>query len=817
MYISIVEVLCLIMCCIFGIFAFIFFASPKTNLKSFWISVHSIFCCIMTLNYAFLLMTTNLTIKTSLLNVHMIFVGMLCFSICDFILIINDQEKRRRQRIVPLIFILIYFALYYIYPISSVIDVTKKIDWHNAILKIIQLPSISFFIICLFLIIFLLARRLASYYKSSYNSKRHRISSYILGMVLVFTFLINIFDLAIKYLFHVKSFYYDLSVLIAFIFLLAVVLCQKFFYILEIATNELIYKMIDRIPESVGVFDYKLRLVWCNKNFRKMFFSNDWKLKHPQIKNLILSDQDEEIFKTKVKIQTRIQVGDNVQDVLFTSLPIYSRSNDFTSAVYYIQDMTEFEEKKRSLKENKKNLELKIINKTIALKKLNLKLKKLIKEKTAQEEKNFYILNFDLTTGLYNRKSIIQKLKSLISNKQKLYLVYFDIDDVKMLNDTIGYSIVDTLLNKVAKRIQTLNYEKSIARFGSDEFLIILDGNENVDKACKDIQKLLSKPFRIDGNEIKITVSIGVSIYPNDGVDVTNLIRFADMAMYESKEKGKNCISFFDSKLKSKVEIEFFMSEQVKSDLLNGRMRLLVEPVVYLNQNGKRSICAFETVSRWYYNFDNILSESVFIEITRRAGILKKYDRWLLATSIKRVSKNAFFKDNPDLKLMITLSDQSFYNPVFFDYVVENVSSCNVSPKQLEIEITERTLMLDPKLAIKNIKQFQQFGIDITIKNFGVSYSSLSLMNKLDFSKIKISKIFISEIGKNAKDEGIIRLLILLAKRIDIKISAEGVETPEQLRFLIKNACHFFQGDYFARPLLLEDFLKLLESNLIHI
>lgn len=812
-----IEILYFILACGFGIVAVMYYV-PKAQIgKSSIIAFHYALACIMSFNYACFLITTTAPLKNIFFTIHLFLMLMLCLAISDFICTLSKAKKRSHNLVFLLCILFVCVLSYCFFPVTAFLDITKPIEWNGAYRRILQAPFVIVFLSSIILLLVVNIRFLFYYYKHSGNIKRKKFISYFLGAAIILSVLVNAIDTIVKIAYLKTSAYYDLLVITILIYLLTIIICQDFFYILELTTNSLLYKIIDKTPESIAVCDYKLRLIWCNKNFIKIFSPNTTAVNHPTIRSFILKDAPDSTFKTKSKIQTNITVADKNYDMLFTSLPIFSNDGDFMSGIYYIQDITSFENRKKDIYRIKENLKLKILNRTISLKKLNFRLKKLIAEKIAQEEKNFYVLNYDLPTGLCNRKTIIQKLNALISYMPKIYLIYLDIDDVKMLNDSLGHDVVDIVIKKFAKRLQHLPYNKSAARFGSDEFLILLDGTEDVHRVCRDIQYLVSKAFTVNGTEVKITVSIGVSSYPNDGIDATALIRFADMAMNESKEKGKNCISYFNAKLKTKMETDFFISGQIKNDLLNDRINILLNPLVCFDHNGKRNISAFETVVHWYHRENECLSDEIFTDIIRRAGLLKKFDRWLFSTAVKKVSTNKYFKAHHDFKLIVALSEQSFYNPVFFDYIIEVISSCNIRTQQIEIEISETTLMINPELATKNIKQFQQFGMDTIIKNFGVSYSSLSFMNRLDFSKIKLSRVFISEIGKNAKDEGIIRLLILLAQRINIKISAEGVENAEQLRFLLKNGCKLFQGTFFSEAILIDDFLKILDSDVVWI
>lgn len=806
----------LIIACIFGVFAFVFFEPMRKNRKSLWMSVHAAISCGMSFNYVALLLVNSSYVKNILFTVHIILVTSLFYGIYEFTGILTNKKDILHYRILGISLGIIFLITYFFYPFTDILKPIHKISWARALPELIRFPSFIIFSIYFFLLMFIGIRNLFLCYKNLDNPTRLRMSSLFVGIVLLLGFLTNILNLILLYSFKVVSMYYDLAIITTFLFSFVIIICQRFFYILEISPNLLIYKMIDKIPECVVVVDFNLHPVWWNKMFEDMFSEFLSVPKNLSIHDFIFPSSDGTIFKSRTKLQTKLKINSEERDILFTGMPIRTADGVFAAGVYYLQDVTSFEKRKNKIACHKKKLESKIIKRTHAIKQKNIKLKKLISEKIEQEENNFLLLNFDNTTKLYNRKSIMQKLDALISKKDMLYVLYVDIDDMKMLNDSFGHEIVNKLIVEIATRMTSaFEHDNAIARFSGDEFLIILDKQSDIHTECLNLQHVLAQPFFIDDVEIKITVSIGVSVFPNDGIDAATLIRFADMAMYQAKEKGKNCISYFDTSLKDKIETDFFVSEKLKTEILNSTMNVVVEPVIQINDDGSRHICSFETVICWYYDFNRFLNETMFLDIARKAGILKKFDRWLLNTTIKKASENNFFNMNTDFKLMITLSEQSFFSPIFFDYILETLNAYNVKPDKIEIEITEETLMLNPDLAIKNINQCQQFGIGIGIKNFGVSYSSLSYLNKLNFDKIKISKIFVSEIGNNLKDEGIIKLLIALSSRINIDVIAEGVDSTEQFKFLFQVGCRKFQGKLFAKPMVIDAFLKIIDSDFL--
>lgn len=799
----------LIIACWFGIYSILFFYDSRLSLKRIWLSIYAAVACCLTINYICILTINRIVYRKRFFNLQIFLIIILAYCIYDFVLILTKTKRIKLCRSIGLSSIFIFSVLYYFYPMVESIDLRAMIDWHSTTRAAYKLPStIAFSSILIGFSLLNIVHLFGS--KRNDDPERTKRSRLIIGIAVVCSFFLLMYEFYLKYFSHLYMRYFDVAVILNFMVFSAITYCQHTYFVLSIEPNAMIYKLIDKIPEALAVTNYDLKIIWYNTQFHKIFATDGKNLSGMLITDLMLSDTNPNIFKVKTRRETFIDTGDKTLNMLFISLPVYARSGDFISGVYYLQDITDFENKKNKIEKKRLVLEKEILQKTLQIRRLNMLLKKQLAEKAAQEEQNFYVLNFDASTGLCNRKTIMQKLNSLIRINNILYILYLDGDDMKMFNDMYGRKCVDELIVEIANRIVTdFDYEKVVSRFTSDEFLIILNGSCNIQEAIENLQELLSKPFNIDDKELKITISIGISIFPYDAADAESLIRFADMAMYEAKQKGKKSFSFFDTRLKVKIERDFLIAEKMKQELVNEGMKILVEPIVEFDSTGKRALYGIETVISWTYDINTTISDEFFLDIANKAGILRKYDRWMLTTAVKKTITSNFFNCNKDYKFLLAVSSKAFFSPIFFDYLLGTLSTYSLKPNQIEIEITESTLMQNPEISIKNINLCQQFGISIIIKNFGVSYSSLSYLNRLNFSKIKISKIFVAAIGKNIKDEGIIKLLIQLANRINIRVIAEGVSTAEQLRFLKENGCKYFQGPFFSQPMQLEDFLKV--------
>lgn len=811
---SLLVVIFALLACISGVFAVYFIYESNKYAKLVWLSFLSVSLCVSSITYIFFIITDWLRVKTILFNIHIINFSFFYYCIYDLILILTDEQKRLQKRIRVLSLLGMFLFSYYFFPFSNYIDIMARFSWRESLITVFELPSFWLFLLYIALVAWINISQLLHYSRDTANSTRMQKASRLLLWVLKIEYIFVIVDYLLRYIFNLKTIYYDISILFSLIFIVTILICQKKFLWLYYEVNEIIHEMMKNIPDIIVILDSNMKPVWYNQKCKDLLSDGEFIDPTRNVQNFILNICRDVVFNDTSKFQVAYTKNGKKLDLLFTVLPLYSKKNHFQFNLFHIQDISSFEKRKTTILKHKKILEQKILAKTILIKRRNLKLKNLLIKKTNLEERNFSILNVDASTELFNRNIMIQKIDSLIRIKEQLYVVYLDIDDVRIFNDLFGYDVIDILITQVADRLKNrLCYDKAVSRFGGDEFLILFDQKTNIFKACNEIHQILSEPFIIDNREIKITVSIGIANYPNDGMDASSLIRFADIAMYEAKSKGKNCISFFASKLKEKLENDFFITEKLKDDLLEGKMKIFCLPIIHFNKNGERKMYALNILGYWSYGFGLTLEDTVFFDTIRKAGILKNFDRMIFKNSIKKYSEYRHAYPDSEIKLLLHLSEKSFYSPIFFEYMLEILSLYSVSPEFIEIEISEETLMYEPEFSLKNIQQCQQLGIAVTIKNFGLTYSSLSYLDKLNISKIKISKFFVGEIGKNIKDEGIVKLFILLAKKLNIKVIAEGVNTVEQLRFLLDHDCSLFEGTLFGRVTEFDHFLKTISSD----
>jgi len=435
-----------------------------------------------------------------------------------------------------------------------------------------------------------------------------------------------------------------------------------------------------------------------------------------------------------------------------------------------------------------------------------------ISNRKFSEEKIKFMAYYDSLTELPNRILFIDKLNEILQsindNNSKGAILFIDLDNFKMINDTMGHNYGDKLLINLAKKFESwINTEDIICRLGGDEFILLLP---NVDEAeavsyAKSFLKLFDQPWKIDGKQIYATVSIGIALYPKDGMDTDTILKNADAAMYKAKELGKNRFELFNKdiylKLKRKTHIERILRNAIENDEL-----IINYQPQYDAQNNL--IFGFEALIRLNSKELGFIPPLEFIPIAEEYGHITKIGQWVIKESCKQalrwIEKGYKFK-----RVSVNISSVDLQQPNFHEYIEEIINSIGVDPKILELEITESVLMqsLDSSVAI--LKQLMNMGISIALDDFGTGYSSLSYLRKIPINTLKIDKSFIDNITSNQKEESIINNIIEMAHSLGLIVVAEGVETKEQLLVLKERKCDYIQGFYFSKPLPADEIEKL--------
>nr|WP_106782638.1 EAL domain-containing protein [Lysinibacillus timonensis] len=436
-----------------------------------------------------------------------------------------------------------------------------------------------------------------------------------------------------------------------------------------------------------------------------------------------------------------------------------------------------------------------------------------IAERKKLEDQLHYMAYHDSLTGLPNRRMFDKELEEQIQlSHEKNYhfaLLYFDIDRFKIVNDTLGHNIGDLLLVEVSKRLKgQLPPNDLFARMGGDEFALIVKNvteTSYVDNLAEKILASFEIPFYIEDNEINITASIGISLYPKYSSDPKELMKQADIAMYHSKENGKNSYTFFEQINTMNKHDKLFLENDLRKALKNKELFIMYQPKVELNTN---KIVGCEAFIRWNHPQRGIISPMEFIPIAEESGLIVPVGEWVIEEVLKQLNTWEI-----KVPVAINLSLKQVLSRNLIDVVRNNMQKYKIDPKWIEFELTESVMMNDLATSLSLINELQNEGIKIAIDDFGTGYSSLAHLKRFPLDVLKIDQSFVKDIPNDEEDMAIVSLIISMGKFLNLTIVAEGVETEEQLQYLKEQGCDIYQGYYFSRPLTNEDMCTLLRNE----
>lgn len=428
-----------------------------------------------------------------------------------------------------------------------------------------------------------------------------------------------------------------------------------------------------------------------------------------------------------------------------------------------------------------------------------------------------HMVNHDTLTNLPNRTLFVGRLTQLLSGihrrKRLMAVLSLDLDRFKNINDTLGHVIGDLLLQRVAERLMGCVREgDTIARLGGDEFVLLIDDimrPEDVGKIAKKILETFRRPMLLKGNEFFITTSIGISLYPNDGKTAETLLKKADTAMYRAKEQGKNNYQLFSADMNVKAEAYLKLETHLRYALARDEFVLCYQPMVDC-KTGR--VVSMEVLLRWQHSEFGDIPPEKFIPIAEETGLIGQIGHWVLKTAC---AQNKAWQDAgfDPFRVAVNLSARQFDDKKLAKKVQEVLSETGLDPVYLELELTEGIVMKNPEATVDMLCAFHAVGIEISIDDFGTGYSSLSYLKRFPVNTLKIDRSFVQDITRDPDDAAIIRAVIAMGHSLNLKIIAEGVETPAQREFLRVMQCDTLQGYLFSQPLSAEALTERLQQG----
>lgn len=430
---------------------------------------------------------------------------------------------------------------------------------------------------------------------------------------------------------------------------------------------------------------------------------------------------------------------------------------------------------------------------------------------------------YDSLTGLPNRQLLIQSISRYLAlhDNQPICgaLMIVDLDHFKDINDSWGNAVGDQVIKKIGQTLSRLVTGGNVlARMSGDEFVLFIPHlSDDLSKAAWSAQSLAEKlgemvasPLFLDGHEVILTASVGIALISDSSISAERVLQFADTAMYEAKRKGRNSIAFFDPCISEKAQRQIGMNTRLRKAMDNHEFVLYIQPQISVETG---QLLGGEALLRWM-NSDKITNmPSEFIPVLESSGLIVDVGRWVIRTSceyIRNFIDQGIWQDH--MRLGINISPRQFRDPQLLDIVQHSMSSYNIDPSFLNFEVTENLVIEDVDEAIRKMEAIKSLGSMFSIDDFGIGYSSMIYLKRLPFDQLKIDREFIRNIHRDPESRGIVEAIMAVSKQYGLKVTAEGVETPEALEILRELGCHSYQGAHFSMPISCDRFTKLLAA-----
>ena len=423
----------------------------------------------------------------------------------------------------------------------------------------------------------------------------------------------------------------------------------------------------------------------------------------------------------------------------------------------------------------------------------------------------------DALTGLANRQLFMDRLEHSLTLARRddsmTAVLFLDLDNFKRVNDTEGHKGGDELLIKMVERINhRLREQDTLARIGGDEFVILVElvkSKNNIENLCEALLEAISKEFIINSRPQYVSSSIGIALYPQDGITPDSLLSNADMAMYDAKNNGKNAYRFYHRKLEAHAREQMDIERELRKAINNQELEIYLQPKIGLDCN---QILGAEVLMRWFTASGESIPPDLFIPIAESTGLIKKIGEFAISSAISLLEQWQLEGIAP-LKLAVNLSIIEFQDEHFIDYIIESISNSSISGDQLIIELTESIFMENKEKMSKTMHKLKHYGVAFALDDFGKGYSSFSYLQLLPIDYLKIDKSFLQNVITDEQSAAIAKCIIDIGHNLDLAIIAEGIEDQETLDYVSKTHCEMAQGFFMYRPMPSDSFTKLIRKN----
>jgi diguanylate cyclase (GGDEF)-like protein/PAS domain S-box-containing protein len=495
------------------------------------------------------------------------------------------------------------------------------------------------------------------------------------------------------------------------------------------------------------------------------------------------------------------------------------RSDLSRGSIWITQDISARKQAELELVQAKAQLEALVAQRTEQLSQTVAALELKIAEQQAAEARAQRLAMFDGLTGLPNRHLLADRASQAMDiarrGDEPLAVLFLDLDHFKNVNDSLGHRVGDTLLVQLAARLRgAVREQDTVARTGGDEFVLVLPLTDIAGAAhlATKLMALASAPFQVDQQELTVTPSMGIAMFPTDGDDFDTLFKCADAAMYRAKRDGRNAYRFFTSEMQAQSARALQLENALRRALERHQLSLHYQPQLALEADGEARIVGAEALLRWQHPELGWVSPAEFIPIAEATGLILPIGEWVLREALSQLSR---WDDAglPELTMAVNLSAVQFRHDGLPELVGRLLAELGMAPGRLELELTEGAAMDNPAVAITVMNELHARGVRLSIDDFGTGYSSLSYLKKFRVSKLKIDQSFVRDLTEDAEDRAIVDAVIRMAGALGLETLAEGVETEGQLAFLRRQGCQAVQGYLFSRPLPAATFVEFVLSG----
>ncbi|MCX7156097.1 MAG: EAL domain-containing protein [Rhodocyclales bacterium] len=475
------------------------------------------------------------------------------------------------------------------------------------------------------------------------------------------------------------------------------------------------------------------------------------------------------------------------------------------SVIWIVEDVTERHQAEEALLRAHDELEQRVVERTAELATANTQLQEEVFERMQAEQRIWHVAHHDSLTGLPNRTLLHDRLQQALAQAQRgrhrVAVMFLDLDRFKTINDTLGHAVGDELLKQVAERLSSVvRAVDTVSRLGGDEFVVVLhemSSPDDVVQVAEKILQALATVATIDGHQLHVTSSIGISIFPDDGDEVFALMKNADTAMYRAKAAGRNNFQFFALKMNEQASHFFTLENRLREAIGTRQLVLHYQPLV---DWPRRAVCGMEALVRWNDAEQGLIDPGEFIAVAEETGLIVPLGEWVLGEALRQ---NSVWQQEgrPLLPISVNLSLRQFRQKDLVETLRRILADTGQPARLLELEITETTLMHDIEDARARLQEIAAMGVRLVIDDFGTGYSSLSYLKRFPVHKLKIDQSFVRDLNVDPDDAAIVTAIIGLARSLGLDTLAEGVDTREQLDALLGLGCEKFQGFLFSHPL----------------